>query len=165
MNDDVPRVPRLEQVTATGSALAGALLPLMAGVLLAKSLGADPMTPVNAFVTGGGQRVRVCRAYLRGSGRDALCRLGPAVSRVRPAAGRPEHGAPRWRPAVPGAPGPRGVVWTPPGRLDWRRGEGEETLDRGVPDDSATRGVRARFGLPRAGTGSRLYRSTPRSEG
>ncbi|MEU2110001.1 hypothetical protein [Streptomyces sp. NPDC019507] len=72
MNADAPRSPRIQQVTTTGTALAAALLPLMVGVLVAKSLGADPMAPVNALIAGGGQRPRVCPAQLRGCGRSAL---------------------------------------------------------------------------------------------
>lgn len=74
MNADASRRPRIQEVTTTGSALATALLPLMVAILVAKSLGADPMTPVNALIAGGGQRPRVCPAQLRSCGRGALRR-------------------------------------------------------------------------------------------
>lgn len=77
MNPEASRRPRVQQVTTTGSALAAALLPLMVGVLVAKSLGADPMSPVNALIAGGGQRPRVCPAQLRSCGRSALRRGRP----------------------------------------------------------------------------------------
>ncbi len=84
MNADASRRPRIQQVTATGSALATAVLPLMVGILVAKSLGGDPMTPVNALIAGGGQRPRVCPAQLRSCGRGALRRRWPGAA---PAAG------------------------------------------------------------------------------
>ncbi|AOT57744.1 hypothetical protein A4G23_00534 [Streptomyces rubrolavendulae] len=76
-----------------GAALAGTLLPLALGVLLAKAMAADPMTPVNALVTNGG-RARISPADLRGCGygglrrraRDAVRRPG---RRVRTAAKDP----------------------------------------------------------------------------
>ncbi|MFJ6948710.1 hypothetical protein ACISU4_29415 [Streptomyces wuyuanensis] len=80
MNADASRRPRIQHVTTTGSALATALLPLMVGILVAKSLGADPMTPVNALIAGGGQRARVCPAQLRSCGRGALRRRRPGAA-------------------------------------------------------------------------------------
>ncbi|MFI1470143.1 hypothetical protein [Streptomyces wuyuanensis] len=80
MNADASRRPRIQQVTTTGSALATALIPLMVGILVAKSLGADPMTPVNALIAGGGQRPRVCPAQLRSCGRGALRRRRPVAA-------------------------------------------------------------------------------------
>ncbi len=60
MTSDAPRSatvrPRMQHVTTAGSALAVALVPLVVGVLFAKALAADPMTPVNALIAGGGQR-------------------------------------------------------------------------------------------------------------
>ncbi|WP_200302025.1 hypothetical protein [Streptomyces adelaidensis] len=50
--------------TATGSALAVALLPLLVGALVARSVGGDPMASVNALITGGGQRARLSRSQL-----------------------------------------------------------------------------------------------------
>ncbi|WP_338674348.1 hypothetical protein V1460_15750 [Streptomyces sp. SCSIO 30461] len=74
MDPEVPRTLRIQHVTMTGTALATALLPLVVGVLVAKSMGADPMTSVNALITSGGQRARVCPSQLRGCGRSALAR-------------------------------------------------------------------------------------------
>ncbi|UUU20096.1 hypothetical protein [Streptomyces sp. DSM 40750] len=50
--------------TATGSALAVALLPLVVGALVARSVGGDPMASVNALIAGGGERARLCRSQL-----------------------------------------------------------------------------------------------------
>ncbi|MDI9887124.1 hypothetical protein QMZ92_22825 [Streptomyces sp. HNM0645] len=91
MNPDASRRPRMQQVTTTGSALAAALLPLMVGILVAKSLGADPMSPVNALIAGGGRRPQVCPAQLRSCGRSAL-RRGRPRDRTDPREGA-EHGA------------------------------------------------------------------------
>ncbi|MFF3285699.1 hypothetical protein [Streptomyces sp. NPDC003023] len=79
------RHPRVRTATTAGTALAVTLLPLVAGVLLAKAAAADPMTPVNAMITSGGHRARVSRAHLRGCGRNALgrCRAAGAAVRVR----------------------------------------------------------------------------------
>lgn len=51
--------------TATGSALAVALLPLVVGALVARTAGGDPMVSVNALIAGGGQRARMSRTQLR----------------------------------------------------------------------------------------------------
>ncbi|MFF8607016.1 hypothetical protein ACF06X_13830 [Streptomyces sp. NPDC015346] len=80
---DVRRDRRMRHVTTTGSALAVALFPLVVGVLLAKSVGADPMTPVNALITSGGQRARLSRSQLRTCGGRAL-----RTARVRRVPGR-----------------------------------------------------------------------------
>ncbi|MFF8278434.1 hypothetical protein ACF05T_20360 [Streptomyces lateritius] len=72
MTSDARRNRRMQHVTTTGSALAVALFPLVVGVLLAKSVGADPMTPVNALITSGGQRARLSRSQLRTCGGRAL---------------------------------------------------------------------------------------------
>ncbi|MFE7779167.1 hypothetical protein ACFU5O_35920 [Streptomyces sp. NPDC057445] len=84
MSPDAPRRPRIQHVTATGTALAAVLLPMVVGVLVAKSMGADPLSPVNALVTSGGQRARVCPSQLRSCGRRALRRWKPEAARVRP---------------------------------------------------------------------------------
>ncbi|MFF9912517.1 hypothetical protein [Streptomyces sp. NPDC013457] len=65
MISDARRTSRMQHVTTTGAALAGALLPLAVGMLLARSVGADPMAPVNALITSGGQRARLDRCQLR----------------------------------------------------------------------------------------------------
>ncbi|MBT1184467.1 hypothetical protein HET69_10635 [Streptomyces sp. CJ_13] len=57
--------PRMQHVTTAGTALAVALVPLVVGVLVAKALGADPLTPVNALISGGGQRAGLPRAEWR----------------------------------------------------------------------------------------------------
>ncbi|MFD3517494.1 hypothetical protein [Streptomyces sp. NPDC058657] len=53
--------PHLRRVTVAGSALVVALGPLVVGVLVAKGIAADPHAPVNALITGGGQRVGLPR--------------------------------------------------------------------------------------------------------
>ncbi|MEU6620563.1 hypothetical protein ABZ926_07225 [Streptomyces litmocidini] len=93
MTFDARRSRRLQHVTATGTALAVALGPLVLGALFAKSVGGDPMASVNALITGGGQRARVSRAQLRSG-----ARLRPRVRRSVPrsgAAARRERGARR----------------------------------------------------------------------
>lgn len=57
--------PHLRRVTTAGAALAVALGPLVVGVLVAKGIAADPHAPVNALITGGGQRVGLPRAEWR----------------------------------------------------------------------------------------------------
>ncbi|WP_069173918.1 hypothetical protein [Streptomyces griseus] len=59
MLSDPQRHPRIRHLTTAGTALAVTLLPLAAGVLLARTTALDPMAPVNAFVAGGGQRARI----------------------------------------------------------------------------------------------------------
>ncbi|MDX3428402.1 MULTISPECIES: hypothetical protein [unclassified Streptomyces] len=54
-----PTRPRIQSLTTAGTALAVTLLPLAAGVLLARTMALDPMAPVNALVTSGGQRARL----------------------------------------------------------------------------------------------------------
>ncbi|MEW1612879.1 MULTISPECIES: hypothetical protein [unclassified Streptomyces] len=78
MDPAAPRRPRIQHVTTAGTALAVTLLPLVVGVLLAKSLAADPMTSVNALVTNGGHRPRVSPNQWRSCGGDALRRLRAA---------------------------------------------------------------------------------------
>ncbi|GGT32760.1 hypothetical protein GCM10010271_41080 [Streptomyces kurssanovii] len=75
--------PRVRGAATAGTALAVTLLPLVAGVLLAKTMAADPMTPVNALITSGGHRARVSPAHLRGCGRSAArrCRAAAATAR------------------------------------------------------------------------------------
>ncbi|WP_405719222.1 hypothetical protein [Streptomyces sp. NBC_00046] len=72
MLPDAPSRPRIQHVTAAGTTLALSLAPLVIGVLLAKTMAADPMTPVNALVTRGGQPVPISPAQWRGCGRQAL---------------------------------------------------------------------------------------------
>ncbi|WP_351225763.1 hypothetical protein [Streptomyces sp. NPDC002133] len=79
----VPRHPRVQHVTTTGTALAAALLPLVVGVLLAKAMAADPLTPVNALITSGGRRARVSPSHWRGCGRNALRHGWKAAERMR----------------------------------------------------------------------------------
>ncbi|GAA3233959.1 hypothetical protein Slala03_19360 [Streptomyces lavendulae subsp. lavendulae] len=74
--DPVPAThPRLRQVGAAGSALAVALVPLVVGVLVAKGMAADPHAPVNALISGGGQRAGLPRAEWRRRGHDTVRRL------------------------------------------------------------------------------------------
>ncbi|MER5964677.1 hypothetical protein [Streptomyces sp. NPDC002057] len=80
MTSEAGRSRSLQHVTATGTALAVALGPLVIGALLARSVGGDPMVSVNALIAGGGQRARISRAQLRSG-----ARLRPrARSSVRP---------------------------------------------------------------------------------
>lgn len=62
MVPDAQRHPRIQNLTTAGTALAVTLLPLAVGVLLARSLAMDPLSPVNALVTSGGQRARIAPA-------------------------------------------------------------------------------------------------------
>ncbi|MEU2158334.1 hypothetical protein ABZ532_25545 [Streptomyces sp. NPDC019396] len=82
MNPEAPRTLRVQHVTVTGMALATALLPLVVGVLVAKSMGTDPMSSVNALITTGGQRARMCPSQLRSCGRSALGRWKPGARRA-----------------------------------------------------------------------------------
>ncbi|MFE4616985.1 MULTISPECIES: hypothetical protein [Streptomyces] len=68
MTSDARRTRPLHHVTATGTALAVALGPVVIGALLVRSAGGDPMASVNALIAGGGQRARVSRAQLRSCG-------------------------------------------------------------------------------------------------
>ncbi|SCG06988.1 hypothetical protein GA0115255_122083 [Streptomyces sp. Ncost-T6T-2b] len=77
MTTEAPRRPRIEHVTTAGSALAVTLLPLVVGVLLAKTMAADPMTSVNALVTNG-HRPRVSPKEWGRCGGHALRRLRTA---------------------------------------------------------------------------------------
>ncbi|MFE3516117.1 hypothetical protein [Streptomyces sp. NPDC059166] len=72
MVSDAPARPRLQHLTSAGTALAVTLLPLAAGVLLARSMALDPMAPVNALATG--QRVRLApsRWMLRARTRELV---------------------------------------------------------------------------------------------
>ncbi|PIM68140.1 hypothetical protein CTU88_33340 [Streptomyces sp. JV178] len=47
------------KATATGSALAVVLVPLVVGALVARQFGGDPMASVNALIAGGGERARL----------------------------------------------------------------------------------------------------------
>ncbi|MFF4849389.1 hypothetical protein [Streptomyces sp. NPDC001194] len=83
------RPRRMQHVTTAGSALAVALVPLVVGVLVAKGIAADPHAPVNALITGGGQRAGLPRAEWRRRGHATLHRLRTArrlTTRRRPAA-------------------------------------------------------------------------------
>ncbi|MFE9829038.1 hypothetical protein ACFYPK_10360 [Streptomyces halstedii] len=76
MTSEARRHPRIQNLTTAGTALAVALLPLAAGVLLARAAASDPLAPVNALVTGAGGRVRVAppREVLRARTRHLLAR-------------------------------------------------------------------------------------------
>ncbi|MEU8707759.1 hypothetical protein [Streptomyces sp. NPDC048565] len=76
MVTEAPTRPRIQNLTSAGAALAVTLLPLAAGVLLARTMALDPMAPVSALVTGGGQRVRVApsRWILKARTRELLSR-------------------------------------------------------------------------------------------
>ncbi|MEU5658712.1 hypothetical protein ABZ802_24275 [Streptomyces sp. NPDC047737] len=76
MLPDAPTRPRLQTLTTAGTALALTLLPLVAGVLLARASAMDPMTSVNALVTSGGQRPGIApsRWVLRARTRELLSR-------------------------------------------------------------------------------------------
>ncbi|WKD36342.1 hypothetical protein [Streptomyces xanthophaeus] len=67
--------PRMQHVTTAGSALAVALVPLVVGVLFAKAMAADPMTPVNALIAGGGQRAALPRGEWKRRGHTTVRRL------------------------------------------------------------------------------------------
>ncbi|WP_199819857.1 hypothetical protein [Streptomyces sp. NRRL S-118] len=67
-----PRRVSRQHITTTSAALAAALLPLAAAVLLAKAMAGDPLAPVNTLITSGGQRVRISPSVWRGSTRTAL---------------------------------------------------------------------------------------------
>ncbi|WP_405889337.1 hypothetical protein OG427_01595 [Streptomyces sp. NBC_00133] len=108
MSPDAPRHPRMQHVTTTGTALAVVLLPLAVGMLLAKSIGSDPLTSVNAMIAHSGQRARVSPSQWRGCGSYALrgrkaaarraalrTRAAAAACRVRPADAGPQPTAPR----------------------------------------------------------------------
>ncbi|MGW0843931.1 hypothetical protein ACWD26_28085 [Streptomyces sp. NPDC002787] len=76
--------------TATGSALAVVLLPLVVGALVARSAGADPMASVNALIAGGGERAKLSRSHLpvlRGM-RTTPRRMGARWARRRLLPGR-----------------------------------------------------------------------------
>ncbi|MES9508906.1 hypothetical protein ABWJ92_21230 [Streptomyces sp. NPDC000609] len=72
MLPDAPLRARMQHVTSAGTTLALALAPLVIGVLFAKTMATDPMTPVNALATRGGQALPVSPAQWRGCGRQAL---------------------------------------------------------------------------------------------
>ncbi|MFD7909423.1 MULTISPECIES: hypothetical protein [unclassified Streptomyces] len=70
--------PRMQHVTTAGSALAVALVPLVVGVLFAKAMATDPMTPVNALIAGGGQRAALPRGEWKRRGHNTVRRLRTA---------------------------------------------------------------------------------------
>ncbi|MEE1813413.1 hypothetical protein [Streptomyces sp. BE133] len=85
MAPDTPPRPRMQHVATAGTALAVTLAPLVIGVLLAKTMATDPMTPVNAMVTRGGQPVPISPAQWHRCGRHALRRWkGPLDACKRP---------------------------------------------------------------------------------
>ncbi|MEU9997474.1 hypothetical protein ACGFYP_04555 [Streptomyces sp. NPDC048370] len=90
MTTDARHTSRIQHVTATGSAVAVALLPLVVGMMLARSVGADPMTSVNALITSGGQRARLSRCHLSAVRRPKLPNLPalPALSSLPVLRGR-----------------------------------------------------------------------------
>ncbi len=120
---------RLQHVTATGTALAVALGPLVLGALFAKSVGGDPMVSVNALIAGGGQRARISRAQLRSGARlrpRARLRSRGSVPRSGSAARR-ERGARRGS-----DPRPRSVARSGSGVRPARQEEGLRRLLPGV---------------------------------
>ncbi|MET9603672.1 hypothetical protein ABZZ17_01255 [Streptomyces sp. NPDC006512] len=70
--------PRMRHVTTAGSALAVVLVPLVVGVLIAKGVAADPHAPVNALISGGGQRAGLPVSEWRRRGHGAMRRLRTA---------------------------------------------------------------------------------------
>ncbi|MFF3956693.1 hypothetical protein ACFYY1_26260 [Streptomyces sp. NPDC001890] len=85
MLPDAPSRPRIQHVASAGTTLALSLAPLVIGVLLAKTMATDPMTPVNALVTRGGQPGPISPAQWRGCGRQALRNWkGPLEAGRRP---------------------------------------------------------------------------------
>lgn len=62
----------MQHAATAGRTLAVTLAPLAIGVLLARTMATDPMTPVNAMVTRGGQPVPISPAQWRRYGRHAL---------------------------------------------------------------------------------------------
>ncbi|MFF5933897.1 hypothetical protein [Streptomyces sp. NPDC012508] len=103
MISDARRSSRMQHVTTTGTALAGALLPLVVGMLLARSVGADPMAPVNALITSGGQRARLDRCQLRAV-RPTREGRGTVFGRTRPVPARRSLPAKPAMPAMPAMP-------------------------------------------------------------
>ncbi|MDX2390479.1 hypothetical protein NJL88_10485 [Streptomyces sp. DK15] len=96
--------PRMRHVTTAGSALAVALVPLVVGVLIAKGVAADPHAPVNALISGGGQRAGLPGVEWRRRGHGALRRLRTArEGTVRRCASVRDRRRPVRRPAVPEA--------------------------------------------------------------
>jgi hypothetical protein len=75
MIPDAPRRVSMQHVTTTGTALAVALLPLAVGVLLAKTMAGDPLAPINALMTNGGQRACISPSQWRRCGRTVLTKL------------------------------------------------------------------------------------------
>ncbi|MFF9349248.1 hypothetical protein [Streptomyces sp. NPDC014734] len=83
----------MQHMTTAGTALAVTLGPLVIGVLLAKTMATDPMTPVNALVTRGSQPVLLSPAEWCGCGTRALGRWRGRLG-LRPHPGTPGP----WRP-------------------------------------------------------------------
>jgi len=70
-------------MTTAGAALAVSLAPLVIGVLLAKAMATDPLTPVNALITKGGQAPPLSPAQWRGCGARTLRGWRGPLGRVR----------------------------------------------------------------------------------
>ncbi|WP_208827804.1 hypothetical protein [Streptomyces ficellus] len=109
MRTEAPRRINVRNVAHTGAAVAAALLPLTAAVLLARATAGDPLAPVNTLMTSGGQRVRVCASGWRGCGRNAVatCRSELRTGRLAGLASYVRDGrASRGGRAQTGVPGP-----------------------------------------------------------
>lgn len=95
----------MQHVTAAGTALAVTLAPLVVGVLLAKTMATDPMTPVNAMVTRGGQPAPLSPAQWRRRGRHALRRWKGPLNACKHPGALVVRRCPRVRPPrLPSAP-------------------------------------------------------------
>lgn len=132
MTSEARRTRPLQHVTATGTALAVALGPVLVGALIARSVGADPMASVNALIAGGGRSARISRAQLRSGaglrkGAGVRLRSGAGLrSAVRPRSGsvaRPARQEEALRRLLPGIRLPHQA-----GRLD-EAGPGQELRD------------------------------------
>ncbi|WP_406054994.1 hypothetical protein OG462_05530 [Streptomyces sp. NBC_01077] len=140
MTFDVRRTRPLQHVTATGTALAVALGPVVVGALLARSVGGDPMASVNALIAGGGQRARISSTQLRSGAR--------LRSRATRRAARPTGRART-------APLPRSSLTTPFPR--------SRTAPLPRPAGSAARFARKEEALRRLLLGVRLTHQSPRA--
>ncbi|WP_241838138.1 hypothetical protein [Streptomyces sp. CB03234] len=115
MISDASRRVNMRHVANTGAALAATLLPLAAAVVLAKTMAGDPLAPVNALITTGGQRARISPSVWRRCGRATLSEWKGEWKGETPARTRCGRSVPRrpWRrsverlrtPAVLGASG------------------------------------------------------------
>ncbi|MFC7967405.1 hypothetical protein [Streptomyces cinereoruber] len=123
MTSEARRTRPLQHVTATGTALAVALGPVLVGALIARSVGADPMASVNALIAGGGQRARLSRARL-GSGTELRKRAA-----LRAASGLRKGVGPRKGAGLPGGAEARCGARPRPGSVA-RLARQEEALRR-----------------------------------